>query len=280
MFIASRPFATRHRRGFTLIELLVVIAIIAILAGMLLPALSKAKGKAHLTKCMSNSRQIGLATMLYTSDYEDAYPRGALINNSPATSANSPNAWNMLLLRYVGITATNNLTSVPAFECPSPTDRGSQPAGVLFAVSYRANEAIFRNVNQTGFPTPLRTSQIRSPASILLLIEKNKNNMQYHYGHGDLDTNRQDWNSNVNANGTPSLTGMVHHSSGSATSAADGHSEYIKLPPHTIGSAAPTDMNELGDVRGATTTGTGAANRFISARAKLWMREVEANAGF
>src|SRR5262245_32209995 len=163
-----KPHPHSRARGFTLIELLVVIAIIAILAAMLLPALSKAKVRAQTISCLNNARQLGLATMIYTGDFNDYYPYGVNVKNSVPSSWVDPTAWHQALLPYLGASSQGAKT----FACPSErvTETFPTAKGVQFQASYRANEHLFRHTDGGTYKSALRATQVPSPASMLAVF--------------------------------------------------------------------------------------------------------------
>jgi len=251
-----RPLSLARKtptQAFTLIELLVVIAIIAILAAMLLPALSKAKQKAKQIACINNNRQIGIAGVMYTSDYNQ-YP-GCL--STPA--GGSPNYYYVWPTRLLSMMGGNR----KAFSCPAAqpwmawdtnlnvnsagtgTLGGTGPNGYdpyaitrtsFFGLGYNdwgihfqaGAEAITRpqlglggDVDGGGSQGPIKDSSVKSPANLILIC--------------DVPSVKQNATPNFNANADPADVSAVHsecpsnrHNSRTDVLFCDGHVESPK----------------------------------------------------
>ena len=159
-------FGCRTSRGFTLIELLVVISIIALLIALLLPAVKRARESARSAGCMSNERQIMLATRVYTNDNNGIFPRGA------DSSFTLDTWWPVTLQQYTG--------TYDVFACPTKFVAArwntyvANGANWLFYAGDRSAEQLGWSVLVDGESYPIGPTgidDIRNPGNVVGIFE-------------------------------------------------------------------------------------------------------------
>jgi prepilin-type N-terminal cleavage/methylation domain-containing protein/prepilin-type processing-associated H-X9-DG protein len=236
------------RKGaFTLIELLVVIAIIAILAAILFPVFSQAREKARTTACLSNTKQLGLAFMMYTQDYDETMP-GAYMESYGTAAGGSPNAAN-------GNNCPNTSVAgkLGAWMYQCDFDSGSNDIsnydpsqGTLYP--YTKNAQIFvcptdgtRELNSYAYNALLLSvwnsdleiwqgmalAQFREPADTALLVEEADTDGPLSSGGTDDAYFAPDSTSVLDGPITCPINDLsTRHTGGSNVALADGHSKW------------------------------------------------------
>jgi prepilin-type N-terminal cleavage/methylation domain-containing protein/prepilin-type processing-associated H-X9-DG protein len=257
----AKPFCRRNLRGgFTLIELLVVIAIIAILAALLLPALSRAKLKAVGAQCLSNQRQLVMAWSLYCDDNEENLP-----NFSTVVNARGDQPW---LVRPL-----TNLPAIPsgasAEEAAALKEKEGFRQGVLSHYAPNPNilhcaaDNRFRKPVGAGFafgsfspvaslngekPELYRRTALQQPSDRFLWVEENDSRGENGGSWNFTAFTPPDFQSSKMVD-----SGAVFHGSSSTFSWADGHaSSYKWRDSSAIAFAASTDRSKYKDAPTST----------------------------